>query len=854
MEKINILEIGNYYSVPLLGKFLSNLGCNVSYITCPDNKNIYEKKRIGDCYNILREGKSSIKKEDVDNDFLGNIDFIITNLKYETLSHMKLNFENVTLINHNINFLCIPAFMKNEKYDNIYKHYESIVLASAGVFSNMGLNRTLLGIKSSYTTLPLASIYSSFFSLMAIVKTIYEEKRGEYITVPMASCLAEAMVHNSIHFDKNECYMNLRSIKIKKKEYPISEDCLEQLFDSFFSLYKCKDGRYFYLVCPSHEKHQRNALKLLDIDVSCLKSYVWDSNINGLGAGSLSEEQNKFLKPIMKAKFLEKTSFEWEYLFGINGVPGSAARSMKEWMELSHTHDSGLIENNRLCNFGWFHDTESIDNTKFKNNKKMSDIKVVDLTNVIAGPTIGTMLARFGAQVIKIDPVNPTYSPDICVFYGLATNMGKKSVLLDIYKTNGYKILCEILKDSDVLLVNCTCDCLERMKLTRQHLKNINPNLVLCQFDAWSGPHKNKGFMSNYNGYDDCIQSSIGIMERFGGGDFEEHAHVGTIDVIAGVAGACAAIVGLIHRKNGFLSTPRTSLAAVGQYLQMPHMYGKEFDSLGLGKTCVGESIFHSCYETMDGFILVVFPFYNSTEENYKLLKKLFGFKNKIISFKKLNSEHVCNLLNRNCVSAIELITLENLREENSVEKFNANSKTFQYIETHKHPIGSLTLVGPISIRMKGIDTLGYSAKYGKHTIEILNKYGFENYRVASVASTLWSRSYIPYISPCESCRKNSKKKFILCCGHKLCIECTKFSDSKCPICKIEHELVLIKDTIKSMRENYQQWRLGNSKGAKLLEYYYKPNFKKVQRSYSWPTTIKLYTKPSSVLDFRKLS
>ena len=172
-----------------------------------------------------------------------------------------------------------------------------------------------------------------------------------------------------------------------------------------------------------------------------------------------------------------------------------------------------------------------------------------------------------------------------------------------------------------------TKDSLQRAKLTRSYLKEINPKLILVHFDAWSGPEE-KGKFSNYIGYDDNIQAASGIMERFGGGltTAEEHAHIGTIDVIAGVACAANAVYALLKLKlSKKVCTVRTSLASVGQYLQYPFIVGNKpiMKLCGVGLSCKGDHPFNCCYEASDGWVLIALSLNYSTE-HWMLINKIF--------------------------------------------------------------------------------------------------------------------------------------------------------------------------------------------------------------------------------------
>ena len=86
----------------------------------------------------------------------------------------------------------------------------------------------------------------------------------------------------------------------------------------------------------------------------------------------------------------------------------------------------------------------------------LDGLKVLDLTNVIAGPTIASTLARFGADVTHVQPVRPSVDPWNTVVFGLQANRGKKSALLDLRSDAGREALERLIRKSDVVTLNAT--------------------------------------------------------------------------------------------------------------------------------------------------------------------------------------------------------------------------------------------------------------------------------------------------------------------------------------------------------------------------------------------------------------
>ena len=156
------------------------------------------------------------------------------------------------------------------------------------------------------------------------------------------------------------------------------------------------------------------------------------------------------------------------------------------------------------------------------------------------------------------------------------------------------------------MTINAMSKQLPALGLDIEALHRINPRLILCHLDAFGGP--GDGARSNHPGYDDLVQASTGIMERFGGSmeTVEEHAHFGTIDVLGGLSAAFAVSLALRRRdQTDRGDVARSSLVAAGQWLQSRFFYDfQDRPPFGeaRGRYSKGEAPNYRCYYAADGW------------------------------------------------------------------------------------------------------------------------------------------------------------------------------------------------------------------------------------------------------------
>jgi CoA:oxalate CoA-transferase len=149
----------------------------------------------------------------------------------------------------------------------------------------------------------------------------------------------------------------------------------------------------------------------------------------------------------------------------------------------------------------------------------LSDLRILDLTRMLAGPYGTLLLADMGAEIIKIEDHNGDYtrlgvmtSIGKMGAYFLALNRNKKSVVLDLKNPKGLDIFYEMVKVSDVVVDNMRPQALKRLKCDYEDLKKVNPKIISASLSGFghTGPFKDK------TAFDLTIQALSGGMSVTG--------------------------------------------------------------------------------------------------------------------------------------------------------------------------------------------------------------------------------------------------------------------------------------------------------------------------------------------------
>ncbi|MFW9941583.1 MAG: CaiB/BaiF CoA transferase family protein [Candidatus Thorarchaeota archaeon] len=257
----------------------------------------------------------------------------------------------------------------------------------------------------------------------------------------------------------------------------------------------------------------------------------------------------------------------------------------------------------------------------------LEGIIVIDFSTLIAAPLVGSLMADFGAEVIKVeipkvgDPQRGSQlggngrSPNWIV-----GSRNKKTITLDLHKKEGQDIAKKLCAKADVVLLNFRPGVLEKWNLGSEILHQVNPELIICLISGFgqTGPYRQRG------GFDRTVSAFAGLTYTSGYPDLPpvRSGHP-LVDYLTGYLGAFAVMMALYNRDanhNGGevidLSLAEAAFKATGGSLPTYSLTGSIYERCG---NRIRFFVPAENFETKDGKIIAINA---GTEKLWKLLVK----------------------------------------------------------------------------------------------------------------------------------------------------------------------------------------------------------------------------------------
>lgn len=239
-------------------------------------------------------------------------------------------------------------------------------------------------------------------------------------------------------------------------------------------------------------------------------------------------------------------------------------------------------------------------------------VKVVEISTTIAGPACGRLMADFGADVIKVEPLwgDPIreVGPFIDGVSPLSTEIlrGKKSIAIDIKKPDGLAIVRKLIKEADVVVENNRPGVMEKLGLSYDSLKAINKRIIMVRISGYGqdGPY------SARPGYGAICEGLSGVRYMTGDPDRPpSRVALSTTDYLASMYAAFGVVAALFWREQSGLGQMIDVALYEAAFSQMAAVIGA-YDKLGVIAKRQGPNLPgmapNSLYLTRDGAYILI--------------------------------------------------------------------------------------------------------------------------------------------------------------------------------------------------------------------------------------------------------
>jgi crotonobetainyl-CoA:carnitine CoA-transferase CaiB-like acyl-CoA transferase len=372
----------------------------------------------------------------------------------------------------------------------------------------------------------------------------------------------------------------------------------------------------------------------------------------------------------------------------------------------------------------------------------LAGVKVLDLGAVIAGPYCGAILAGFGADVVKIEPLEGDSFRSSTAVWG-SYNRGKRGLVLDLKTQAGRDVFLEMAAQADIVLDNYRLGVRERLGIDYQKLKALNPNLISLSISGYG----TRGPLANLPGFDPLLQAQGGLQHAQGQEGGEPVFYQIPVNDVTTAALTAFGLIAALHAraKSGEGQEVLTSLAGtsvmaqLGEFVRYP---GGPLPVKG-SADCIGASALERFYQCTDEWIAIACK----TKSHAAALGKTLGV--------KIGAEALKEARDGALADRIGAAFKSMAREEALVRLTDAGvpaapvlrtAETFEdpflaennYLEVYPHSaLGAVKGVARFA-RFEGTPaTYPRSApKLGEHSIDVLRSYGFSQDRIDALIET----------------------------------------------------------------------------------------------------------------------
>ena len=262
----------------------------------------------------------------------------------------------------------------------------------------------------------------------------------------------------------------------------------------------------------------------------------------------------------------------------------------------------------------------------------LEGIRVLDLTNVLAGPFCAYQLALLGAEVIKVETpgsgdlarqlgASPELSSKLMGASFLAQNANKKSVTINLKSEQGKEAFRRLVATADVLVENFRPGVMSRLGVGYEELKEVNSRLVFCAISGFG----QEGPMRSAPAYDQIVQGLSGVMSITGdAGSAPLRVGYPVCDSIGGITAAFAIASALVNQRSTGegcfidVSMLDSTLATMGWVVSNHLIVGQDPVPMGNDNFTAAPS---GAFRTADGLLNIA----ANKQEQFVALMKLIG-------------------------------------------------------------------------------------------------------------------------------------------------------------------------------------------------------------------------------------